>query len=112
MENIGDRIKNLMKQNNMTQKKLSEEIGMSRAIIGNYINGLNFPNSEALAKLSKLFQVSTDYLIFGDEQVSELIETKLIECFRELNTENQLKVVKEATGLREVQRLQDSIKGE
>ncbi len=109
MDNIGNRIKTIMKEKGISQKELSKSIGISQSVISSYLNNKSFPTAPVIMKISKFFGITTDYLLFGDDQVTELIETKLIECFRELNTENQLKVVKEATGLREVQRLQESI---
>lgn len=109
MDNIGNRIKMIMKEKGISQKELSVNIGTSQSVISSYLNNKSFPTAPVIMKMSKFFGVSTDYILFGDEQVAELIETKLIECFRELTTENQLKVIKEATGLREIQNLRESM---
>lgn len=64
--NIGQRIKNLRKEQNMTQKELSKKIGISASNITKYEIGQLEPNLEIITKLSKVFNVSISALIIDD----------------------------------------------
>jgi transcriptional regulator with XRE-family HTH domain len=69
MLNIGERITQLRKQQNLSQDELAKKIAVSRTIIGNYERNANTPSIEVLVKLSKVFNVSVDYLI-GEGELS------------------------------------------
>lgn len=60
---FGNILKNLRQDNNMTQDELAKKIDTSRSNIANYENGKNMPSVDILEKISKLFGVSTDYLL-------------------------------------------------
>lgn len=58
-----ERIQSLRVKNNMTQKDLSESINVSVVSIGGWENGTRKPSAEAIIALSKIFNVTTDYLL-------------------------------------------------
>jgi transcriptional regulator with XRE-family HTH domain len=61
---IVDRIFDLLKQRNIKQKELSAETGITEGNISDWKKGRSHPTSEAIIKIAKYFDVSTDYL-FG-----------------------------------------------
>ncbi|MCL1919179.1 MAG: helix-turn-helix domain-containing protein [Peptococcaceae bacterium] len=63
MSSFPDRLKELRKQKNLSQKALGEIIGLSKRGIQNYESGINNPTSEVLSKLADYFDVSVDYLL-------------------------------------------------
>ena len=69
MLNIGERITQLRKQQNLSQDELAKKVGVSRTIIGNYERNANTPSIEVLLKLAKVFNVSVDFLI-GEGEIS------------------------------------------
>lgn len=69
MLNIGDRIIQLRKQQNLSQEELAKKAEVSRTIIGNYERNTNTPSIEVLIKLARVFNVSLDYLI-GEGELS------------------------------------------
>ena len=69
MLNIGGRIAQRRKQLNLSQDELAKKVGVSRTIIGNYERNTNTPSIEVLLKLTKVFQVSVDFLI-GEGELS------------------------------------------
>ena len=69
MLNIGDKIIQLRKQNNLSQSDLAKRIGASRTIVGNYERNTNTPSIEMIIKIATEFNVSLDYLI-GEGQLS------------------------------------------
>lgn len=60
---IGERIKVLRTQKGMTQAALALELGIAKTTLAAYEQGKNEPSSETLIKISKFFNVSTDYLL-------------------------------------------------
>ena len=71
MLNIGERITQLRKQQNLSQEQLAKKTEVSRTIIGNYERNANTPSIEVLVKLSKIFNVSMDYLV-GEGELSTI----------------------------------------
>ena len=58
-----NRIKQLRTEKNMLQSDVARYIGKSERLVGFYENGKRDPNTETLAKLSELFEVSIDYIL-------------------------------------------------
>ncbi|SEA67445.1 DNA-binding transcriptional regulator, XRE-family HTH domain [Arachidicoccus rhizosphaerae] len=71
MLNIGERITQLRKQQNLSQDELAKKARVSRTIIGNYERNTNTPSIEVLIKLAKVFNVSVDFLI-GEGELAAL----------------------------------------
>ena len=66
MGNLQIRLKQLRKQNNLTQKELCNILNISRSTYNGYELDKFEPNIETLKKLAFLYNVSVDYLI-GNE---------------------------------------------
>lgn len=64
---IGDRIKKLRDENNISQADLSEFLGISQQALSKWENGKTQPDNETLVKLSNYFNVSIDYLLGNSE---------------------------------------------
>lgn len=62
----GDRLKELRKSNGLTQSKLGEVLGVTKASICCYEKGTRTPTIENLIDLMEFFGVSADYLIGSD----------------------------------------------
>lgn len=62
---IGKRIKELRKELNWTQIELSEKVGVSSQVISNWERGYTSPNHDDISKLSQIFNVSSDTILFG-----------------------------------------------
>ncbi len=66
MENkniLGERLKKLRKEKNMTQEELGAILGRTKFNISNYEMGRRQPDNDTLRALSDFFDVSTDYLL-------------------------------------------------
>ncbi|MCD8144437.1 MAG: helix-turn-helix domain-containing protein [Oscillospiraceae bacterium] len=63
MVEFGQRLRDLRKQKNMTQKQLATMIGVQNSIISFYEVGDRMPSPEIIIRLAKVFHVSTDYLL-------------------------------------------------
>ena len=60
---VGDKIKLLRKQRNITMKELGEELNLGESTISMYENGKRTPDYETLKKIAKYFNVSSSYLL-------------------------------------------------
>lgn len=86
--NFGEKLKKLRKERRLTQEETAEQIGISTRTYQNYESGRLFPQqNEVYVALSKLFEVSVDYLLFNSAPVTEerkytTIEEHLEDFFR------------------------------
>ncbi|MFH2067390.1 MAG: XRE family transcriptional regulator [Pseudomonadota bacterium] len=60
MDWLGEKIKDLIKENNISIVKLAEKIGVSRQTVNDWING-QVPKGSHLINLCKLFNINPDY---------------------------------------------------
>ncbi|MDR2559467.1 MAG: helix-turn-helix domain-containing protein [Oscillospiraceae bacterium] len=60
---FSEKIKELRKAKNLTQKQLAEKINASESGIQNYELGVRKPYNDTLIKLADYFNVSIDYLV-------------------------------------------------
>lgn len=64
MKNCFDkRLRELLKENDMTQKELAKKIGVSQACVTYWINGQKQPTAENVYSVAKAFETSADYLL-------------------------------------------------
>ncbi len=66
---FGRRLKELRKENKMTQKELGDAINVTKVSICCYEKGTRVPSLETLIDISNLFKVDLDYLIGNDTYV-------------------------------------------
>ncbi len=70
MKGLGERIKYLRMEENLTQPQLAKAIGVSNAVISFWENNLNEPKASYVLALAKCFNVTTDYLLGIDDENS------------------------------------------
>ena len=63
---LSEKILDLRKQHGMSQEDLAERLGISRQAISRWESGTVLPDSAYVLQLSKLFGVTTDYLLNDD----------------------------------------------
>lgn len=63
MSNFHERLKLLIKQNNCKYLSIEQATGIKHYTISTYVNGTVEPDVESIIKLSKYFNVSSDYLV-------------------------------------------------
>jgi len=97
------RLITLRKNRNFTQAKVAEKLGTNQSTISNLENGIGDIPTDMLVSLSKLYNVSTDYIVgVADDkrnEVQNMIFNKafeeyydLISNFKTLNEENKITV--------------------
>lgn len=67
---FGEKLQQLRKQNNLTQEQLAEKLYVSRTAVSKWESGKGYPNIDSLKSISKLFQVTIDDLLSGEELIS------------------------------------------
>lgn len=65
---FGNRIEKLRTSYNWTQVQLAQKLNVSKQTVSNWENNNILPSVEMLIKLSKIFSVSTDYLLSLDNR--------------------------------------------
>ena len=74
-----EKLQFLRKQQNWTQEQLAEKLYVSRTAVSKWELGKGYPNIESLKQLAKVFEVSIDELLSGEE---------LLEAVQEENRSN------------------------
>jgi len=91
---FGTVLRNLRKSHNLTQQELGTKVGLSKAVVSKYENGMGYPNFDMLIKISKFFGVTTDYLLGVANtkaiDVSKLNETQVEAVQRIVSEFNKL----------------------
>ncbi|MGU3473906.1 helix-turn-helix domain-containing protein [Paenibacillus sp. D51F] len=68
---MGDRLRELRLNKNMSQEEVSKKIGITRSAYSHYEINNRQPVYETLIKLATFFEVSLDYMIGGEQNQSE-----------------------------------------
>ena len=61
------KLQELRKQKGLTQQELAKEIFVSRTAISKWESGRGYPNIDSLKRIAKLFSITIDQLLSGDE---------------------------------------------
>ena len=89
---LNEKIEKLRTDNGLSQQDLADKVFVSRQAVQKWEKGKSQPSIDVLKLLSKLFNVTVDYLITDDEpEVEEPIEEKEPEKFENISentTEN------------------------
>lgn len=91
---VGDKIKLLRKERNLTQEKFGELCGVSDVTIRHYELGLRNPKVKTLQKFANIFGVPVDYFM-DIEANDEIISKRLIENHGDVGMFEQLKILSE-----------------
>lgn len=75
---IGERIKELRKNKNISQDQFADDINVSRQSVSNWEKDIVSPDIESVKMICDYFNVSMDYLITGKEDNKKTVKWKLI----------------------------------
>ncbi|MBD5081058.1 MAG: helix-turn-helix transcriptional regulator [Ruminococcaceae bacterium] len=86
---FGEILRSLRKQSGLTQSELGRRVGLSKAVVSKYENGMGYPTFGTLIRIAKFFSVTTDYLLGTANgnilDVSGLTESQLEAVQRTVN---------------------------
>ena len=82
---FGEILRWLIDENEITQKKLGEDLHVAASTIGNYAQNLSEPSHDMLKRIAIYFNVSIDYLLdHHPKQGANDMEDDLLGVFRQL----------------------------
>ncbi len=67
---FSEKLQQLRKENGLTQEQLAEKIFVSRTAVSKWESGRGYPSLDYLKSISKLFSVSIDDLLSGEELIT------------------------------------------
>ena len=90
---LGYRLRELRKENRLSQEKLGEILGVSKVSVSGYENGNRIPSLEILNKIIDFFGISADFLlgrelnvVCEDTNLSINLSTIDVEIIREIHS--------------------------
>ena len=70
LSSIGDRIRDLRDRRGFKQQELADKLSVSRQVLSNWERSYTPIDSDGVAKLAKILEVSTDYILYGKDEDS------------------------------------------
>jgi transcriptional regulator with XRE-family HTH domain len=89
---IGDRLKKLRADHNLLQKDIYDVLHIDKSTYSKYEKGILKPSIDILEKLSKFFNVSSDYILGSIDEPVTLSELKFL---KELKVKTDDELIKE-----------------
>ena len=89
---LGERIYQLRRKKKWSQTKLSQVLKIHMRNINRYEKNLSVPSALILKKMSEVFEVSSDYLLFGDAEnlaAAKVGDKTLLKYFEEVDKLNE-----------------------
>lgn len=83
---LADKIINLRKKSGMSQEELADKIGVSRQAVSKWESMQSIPDLDKILKMSKLFNVSTDFLLKDELEMEEAREEIEVESDKKIVT--------------------------
>jgi transcriptional regulator with XRE-family HTH domain len=91
-----NRLYELRKKNNLSQEELAEKLGVSRQAVSKWESAQSIPDLEKILQLSRLFGVTTDYLLKDEIDNEELtIDNSSDTAIKRISIEEAKKYIKE-----------------
>jgi transcriptional regulator with XRE-family HTH domain len=66
---FGERLREAIQKAGLTQRRVSQILGISKNTMTNYVRGITEPKGETLVKLASLLNVDPEWLVTGNESV-------------------------------------------
>ena len=85
---LGEKIKKLRKENNLSQEQLAEKLNVSRQAISKWEANKAYPDIENLILLRKIFDVTLDDLIIDENNIKSEYINKSIDSDNNDNSDN------------------------
>ncbi|MCP4704270.1 MAG: helix-turn-helix transcriptional regulator [candidate division Zixibacteria bacterium] len=86
MMSIGQRIKELRTDRGLSQRKLAEITGINRTLIANYESDKANPTVKGLIKLTRIFNVTADYILFGKADETAIGDKELFDMIKKADS--------------------------
>lgn len=88
--NLGDRIKKLRKENNLSQEQLAQKLNVSRQAISKWESNGAYPDIDNLVLLRNIFKITLDELVIGEESIEDENNIEDIKNLDEIEDKNKV----------------------
>ena len=75
---IGTRLQKLLYEKNMSQRELSEIIGVTDTTVSRYVRGERVPKADVAARIAQALGTTTDYILGRDTSDPEISYDRLM----------------------------------
>ena len=103
MKQIGKKITELRKHNNLTQMELADKLNISFQAVSNWERGNTMPDISKLPELAEIFKVSVDELLSGKAPLIESVIEGALDSYIEEGNLNEEEVVASLPLLKPIQ---------
>lgn len=111
MNTLGERIVFLREKQDISQKELAKQLEITAATLSRYENNIYDPKGEILAKLCTFLHTNADYLLGMTDNYRSREETfslsakeiQLLEIYRSLTPEYQIRIEERLLTLHDIQ---------
>ena len=80
MESVGERIRKIRERAGMNKVMFADAICANKSSITRYETDAIKPNMDALQKISEEFNVSIDWIVFGDDKIPDTFKDVIERC--------------------------------
>ena len=99
VQKIGAFLKELRKQNNMTQEQLGEKVGVTNKTVSRWETGKYMPPIECLKLLSDIYQISINEILTGkklnEEDYKGAAENNIVNTLEEIEAKGKRYEIKQ-----------------
>lgn len=98
IDSFCDRLEELLETRHISKTELAQKMGIKKQTLNGYLNKTRIPKAEVLIELSKILNVSIDFLLTGSDCSTQNIyhptneESTILTLYRKLSPESQMKV--------------------
>ena len=94
MDNLGNRIKDLLEVRKMTQKELSKKVGISEQSMSRYINNKRIPDVILCDKIARILGVTVDFLLGKENNPYIMLIGIILHNRKNLNNDQKIELIK------------------
>ena len=76
-KNLGQKLKQLRKLNNLTQEQLGEQLGITKSAIVNYETGIRKIPFDLLVQIAYMFNITVDSMITKQITLADIIQNEI-----------------------------------
>ena len=82
---LGDYLRNLRKEKELSLRELQKEVGISHNTLGSYERNTAQPTVENIYKLCRYFKVPVEYLFLGEDSLKNFRDIDLLALFNKVD---------------------------
>lgn len=69
--NLSDKIRSLREKHNLTQREFAKKLFVTHQAVSRWERGETYPQTEVLISISKIYNISLDELVFGEDKYDD-----------------------------------------